>query len=135
MCCSFFFFKQKTAYDMRISDWSSDVCSSDLAAGTTSKPTTSWPALARLRAIGRPMLPRPRNPMRAIAASPIPAILVAFRPYRIPAGAGNPALPAAQAKVRDRKSVVSGKRVSVRVDLGGGRIIKKKNIQNKQKKI
>src|SRR3546814_10604300 len=26
----FFFFKQKTAYDMRISDWSSDVCSSDL---------------------------------------------------------------------------------------------------------
>src|SRR3546814_6549580 len=29
MC--FFFFKQKTAYDVRISDWSSDVCSSDLA--------------------------------------------------------------------------------------------------------
>src|SRR3546814_16209324 len=32
MCfLSFFFFKQKTAYEMRISDWSSDVCSSDLA--------------------------------------------------------------------------------------------------------
>src|SRR3546814_10268093 len=33
MCCMdgfFFFFKQKTAYEMRISDWSSDVCSSDL---------------------------------------------------------------------------------------------------------
>src|SRR3546814_7203987 len=38
MCCvggfimllKFFFFKQKTAYEMRISDWSSDVCSSDL---------------------------------------------------------------------------------------------------------
>src|SRR3546814_5564019 len=29
--CSLFFFKQKTAYEMRISDWSSDVCSSDLA--------------------------------------------------------------------------------------------------------
>src|SRR3546814_7118616 len=28
----FFFFKQKTAYEMRISDWSSDVCSSDLGA-------------------------------------------------------------------------------------------------------
>src|SRR3546814_9304089 len=28
-----FFFKQKTAYEMRISDWSSDVCSSDLASG------------------------------------------------------------------------------------------------------
>src|SRR3546814_7828980 len=31
--CYFFFFKQKTAYEMRISDWSSDVCSSDLGAG------------------------------------------------------------------------------------------------------
>src|SRR3546814_2865530 len=29
--CFFFFFKQKTAYEMRISDWSSDVCSSDLS--------------------------------------------------------------------------------------------------------
>src|SRR3546814_2640941 len=28
--CYIFFFKQKTAYEMRISDWSSDVCSSDL---------------------------------------------------------------------------------------------------------
>src|SRR3546814_10891860 len=32
MVLLFFFFKQKTAYDMRISDWSSDVCSSDLIA-------------------------------------------------------------------------------------------------------
>src|SRR3546814_7118085 len=33
MCiiCLFFFFKQKTAYEVRISDWSSDVCSSDLS--------------------------------------------------------------------------------------------------------
>src|SRR3546814_1748288 len=30
LSCVFFFFKQKTAYEMRISDWSSDVCSSDL---------------------------------------------------------------------------------------------------------
>src|SRR3546814_3200003 len=30
MCGFVFFFKQKTAYEMRISDWSSDVCSSDL---------------------------------------------------------------------------------------------------------
>src|SRR3546814_4338629 len=29
-CCCVFFVKQKTAYEMRISDWSSDVCSSDL---------------------------------------------------------------------------------------------------------
>src|SRR3546814_4751454 len=33
----FFLFKQKTAYDMRISDWSSDVCSSDLSRGRTPK--------------------------------------------------------------------------------------------------
>src|SRR3546814_2428207 len=31
----FFFFKQKTAYEMRISDWSSDVCSSDLWVART----------------------------------------------------------------------------------------------------
>src|SRR3546814_973358 len=31
--CYFFFFKQKTAYEMRISDWSSDGCSSDLLRG------------------------------------------------------------------------------------------------------
>src|SRR3546814_7264356 len=30
LCIYIFFFKQKTAYEMRISDWSSDVCSSDL---------------------------------------------------------------------------------------------------------
>src|SRR3546814_6576281 len=30
VCSFFFFFKQKTAYELRISDWSSDVCSSDL---------------------------------------------------------------------------------------------------------
>src|SRR3546814_17379629 len=43
MYSMFFFFKQKTAYEMRISDWSSDVCSSDLlevraaAGGTVSE--------------------------------------------------------------------------------------------------
>src|SRR3546814_3206614 len=34
-CFIFFFFKQKTAYEMRISDWSSDVCSSDLLRSET----------------------------------------------------------------------------------------------------
>src|SRR3546814_4912019 len=41
----FFFFKQKTAYDMRISDWSSDVCTSDL-------PFEGGP---HLRGIGQPV--------------------------------------------------------------------------------
>src|SRR3546814_3320360 len=45
----FFFFKQKTAYEMRISDWSSDVCSSDLNSGPGGNdlaPARDWLALA-----------------------------------------------------------------------------------------
>src|SRR3546814_8516597 len=38
----FFFFKQKTAYEMRISDWSSDVCSSDLATAPTVLRQEGW---------------------------------------------------------------------------------------------
>src|SRR3546814_5471617 len=41
-----FFFKQKTAYEMRISDWSSDVCSSDLRDGLLScAPAGHFPLL------------------------------------------------------------------------------------------
>src|SRR3546814_3482331 len=40
----FFFFKQKTAYEMRISDWSSDVCSSDLDLAIRMG-TGPWPGL------------------------------------------------------------------------------------------
>src|SRR3546814_4317431 len=39
-CDDFFFFKQKTAYEMRISDWSSDVCSSDLSCEPE---LSAWP--------------------------------------------------------------------------------------------
>src|SRR3546814_15195836 len=55
---SFFFFKQKTAYEMRISDWSSDVCSSDLRAARAERPQSRldrpgrhrrWPAGAAPR--------------------------------------------------------------------------------------
>src|SRR3546814_2455660 len=54
---AFFFFKQKTAYEMRISDWSSDVCSSDLALsplGPTAAPVIAnvVVALFGLAAIG-----------------------------------------------------------------------------------
>src|SRR3546814_2513681 len=50
-CCFFFFFKQKTAYEMRISDWSSDVCSSDLPAapGAKAQPPSSQQAHAGQR--------------------------------------------------------------------------------------
>src|SRR3546814_17281879 len=53
MLYSFFFFKQKTAYEMRISDWSSDVCSSDLTGGHI------FPGIAvamALHALGVPVL-------------------------------------------------------------------------------
>src|SRR3546814_7794957 len=40
--CLIFFFKQKTAYEMRISDWSSDVCSSDLQAGRVEEDEGQW---------------------------------------------------------------------------------------------
>src|SRR3546814_13960578 len=44
----FFFFKQKTAYEMRISDWSSDVCSSDLKVlWCRTRPDLFAPALAQ----------------------------------------------------------------------------------------
>src|SRR3546814_8236677 len=43
LCCVFFFFfKQKTAYEMRISDWSSDVCSSDLPPHHTLRCHPAW---------------------------------------------------------------------------------------------
>src|SRR3546814_10375149 len=44
LCCLviyFFFFKQKTAYEMRISDWNSDVCSSDLLLADVGAKMTS----------------------------------------------------------------------------------------------
>src|SRR3546814_9917899 len=50
----FFFFKQKTAYEMRISDWSSDVCSSDLFKGNgevaekAAAEWRGWPVRKRL---------------------------------------------------------------------------------------
>src|SRR3546814_4456459 len=44
----FFFFKQKTAYEMRISDWSSDVCSSDLVGlGHEARLAVAGPAVGR----------------------------------------------------------------------------------------
>src|SRR3546814_2777671 len=85
----FFFFKQKTAYEMRISDWSSDVCSSDLGDDAAAHRVPEGRQHEQRRADDER---RDRDPQID----------------------------------RDRKSVVEGKSVSVRVDLGGRRIIKKK---------
>src|SRR3546814_17705206 len=79
---------------MRISDWSSDVCSSDLPG-------------AGAAAAG--------DGERQAAVAPGPRL-------RASAGLGH----RRSGDAGDRKSVVSGKSVSVRVDLGGRRIIKKK---------
>src|SRR3546814_1988183 len=49
----FFFFKQKTAYEMRISDWSSDVCSSDLTPGGR---VIEADSLSSSRSLGTPAL-------------------------------------------------------------------------------
>src|SRR3546814_3953365 len=46
MCLHVCFFKQKTAYEMRISDWSSDVCSSDLRQSWPSSPSPAALAAA-----------------------------------------------------------------------------------------
>src|SRR3546814_9975744 len=60
-----FFFRQKTAYEMRISDWSSDVCSSDLAARLR-----SWcSSICDLYRRGsRYSLPRPPTPQASAGA-------------------------------------------------------------------
>src|SRR3546814_8285929 len=46
----FFFFKQKTAYEMRISDWSSDVCSSDLIQIIRLRTAAQYPVDRRISA-------------------------------------------------------------------------------------
>src|SRR3546814_17442909 len=111
---------------MRISDWSSDVCSSDLAL---IEDAATLGDLGRMRA----MLAVTR---RAIAADPadprayyLQAVLAAragrFDLARVLLQKTGGTLNG-MAAVLDRKSVVSGKSVSVRVDLGGRRIIQKK---------
>src|SRR3546814_13135884 len=60
------------------------------------------------------------------------AMAFAARHLRLVVEPGGAASPAAALAGKDRKSVVSGKSVSVRLDLGGRRSIKKKKIQNKK---
>src|SRR3546814_20995198 len=113
----FVFFKQKTAYEMRISDWSSDVCSSDL-----SHPIP--PAKYRDRV--PPIRPVPRASRQQCAEGarrPLRPCLCPPRSRSPTAGRAASALPPDQA---DRKSVVSGKSVAVRVDTGGRRLLNKK---------
>src|SRR3546814_7366247 len=66
-CALFFFFKQKTAYEMRISDWSSDVCSSDLPARRLAPPARTASA-RKVRAISFAQPSSRGSPWTALAA-------------------------------------------------------------------
>src|SRR3546814_9940928 len=108
----FFFFKQKTAYEMRISDWSSDVCSSDLLPcavdATTGKDQGDDAVATNVRINGQRLWDSLME-MAKIGATE---------------KGGNCRLALTDLdREADRKSVVTGKSVSVRVDLGGGRRI------------
>src|SRR3546814_11619953 len=103
---NFFFFKQKTAYEVRISDWSSDVCSSDLSEWMVNKNPRNRVPSTHFRNAGCTTVRSNRPRMDSLLSSLKSRNKSAFR--------------------TDRKSVVRGKSGSVRVDLGGGGIIKKK---------
>src|SRR3546814_13204374 len=90
---------------MRISDWSSDVCSSDL---DTPAGLTAWPPLTT---VSQPLEAMGSAVIDALAGGAADTPHFSFRLGQ---------------RDRDRKSVGEGKSVSVRVDLGGRRIIKKK---------
>src|SRR3546814_15860644 len=122
MCCGFFFFKQKTAYEMRISDWSSDVCSSDLQNKMQYDKVVDFVEDAK------------RNGARVLCGGEAPDSPGFFYPVTIVADATDGMRIVDEEQFGDRKSVVSGKSVSVRVDHGGRRIIKKKNDHNNHHK-
>src|SRR3546814_17533153 len=97
---------------MRISDWSSDVCSSDLGVSHRYAEDVALPdefESGPVEDISAEILLRPGGP------SPTEPTI-----FRVPAD---------MLVCKDRKSVVLGKSVSVRVDLGGRRIINKKKKQ------
>src|SRR3546814_11778847 len=100
---------------MRISDWSSDVCSSDLGS----------PQVSRLDAAGGVTVTRPDQSARGNYAvydlnrrviTMIGGVTLTQGGHTVNGGR----------LTKDRKSVVVGKRVLVRVSIGGRRIIKKK---------
>src|SRR3546814_2556238 len=86
--CVFFFFKQKTAYEMRISDWSSDVCSSDLVRLAWLWIHHAIPLAGWVAPFGDPgikarsqlpqafrSVPRPSSPLGAKASTKCPSAL------------------------------------------------------------
>src|SRR3546814_14135775 len=121
MCTNFFFFKQKTAYELRISDWSSDVCSSDLLQLFRRDAAARPVILADTVEHGDDIVAH-RN---GADASGRVAIAVEYRcrcdRLQLPVGGHGP-----RARARDRESVVEGKSVSESVDHGGCRYFQEK---------
>src|SRR3546814_15004109 len=103
---------------MRISDWSSDVCSSDLQLCAVTTAVALGAGVMRLSSLAAGGLPRLEEPCSRAAELPF-AVLWLFSKFRTFG-------PVVRDDAEDRKSVVSGKGVSVRVDLGGRRFSKKK---------
>src|SRR3546814_20560139 len=113
-----FVFRQKRAYEMRISDWSSDVCSSDL----TPPP---FAEIARLMAFFLP-----RGDQRVERASGVAEHREVDGDDLVDRAAVDVDVDLLRVRregIEDRSSVVSGTSVSVRVDLGGRSSIKNKN--------
>src|SRR3546814_12158829 len=125
----FFFFKQKTAYEMRISDWSSDVCSSDLFALAVVI-LFHHEARRQLGDVGTDdALERARA--QDNVAGGLVADVHAGKQIGVAAiegGGGDEH--GIHVKQQDRKSDVEGQSVYVRVDLGGRRINKNNKHHN-----
>src|SRR3546814_1580545 len=119
---SFFFFKQKTAYEMRISDWSSDVCSSDLPRLLRIAEAAVHGEVAESLGERRPALERQDDAAHTAVAVVAGTDLGLVHAREL--GFGEPGdIDLHAGRSEERRG---GKRVSVRVDLGGRRIIKKK---------
>src|SRR3546814_8173903 len=73
----FFFFKQNTAYEMRISDWSSDVCSSDLADSSRPSLPPIRAAASHFRGISR----SPRSEERRVGKECVSTCRSRWSPY------------------------------------------------------
>src|SRR3546814_19597406 len=118
-----FFSKQKTAYEMRISDWSSDVCSSDLAEPRRSEPwLIASVRLSITRTKGMMPLVLPLRP----TGSPMPRTLPQYVPMPPPREASQTFPFHVLTMPSDLQSVVPGKGGPVRVNHGGRRLITKK---------
>src|SRR3546814_17278232 len=120
----FFFFKQKTAYEMRISDWSSDVCSSDLGFSVAGPQRVGARKIARGNRCIVVVQHGDRVRRRWFAWRRFDRQVVGHE-HQFRFGFRRRADGARAGLIGDRKGVVWGRRVSVRVALGGRRTTKK----------